>query len=150
MEELRHIIIAAAVFVPVIALAMWLSGWQIGRELTHMLERLYQGDLTATEAFDYVNVQATKLYSPFTVEELRRIARCGIGRRHQLTVKRMHPGQAMVGNYYFHVAWDFEGTDDMGEPFALCREGYLYISCSELRGHMKPCITMVQTRSKPF
>lgn len=71
MEKLRHIIIAAAVFVPIITLAMWLSGRQIGRKLTRMLERLYHGDLTATEEFDYVNVQAMKLYYPFTVEELR-------------------------------------------------------------------------------
>lgn len=150
MADLSFVIIALAVWLPIILLVMWLSGWRTGKKLTRMLEQLYQGDLAAVEAFDFLNVQPEKLYYPFTEWEMRRIAHCGIGRKHDLTVRLMHPLQAMVGNYYYHVAWDFEGTDDQGRPFTLQREGYLFIECSYYRGHFAPCITSVQTRRRPF
>lgn len=150
MADLSFVIIALAVWLPIVLLVMCLSGWRTGKKLTRMLEQLYQGDLAAVKEFDLLNVQPEKLYYPFTEGELRRIARCGIGTKHDLTVRLMHPMQALFGNYYYHVAWDYEGTDDLGRAFTLQREGYLFIECSHYRGHFALCITSVQTRRRPF
>ena len=120
------------------------------RKLTELLENLYHGRLSAVQDFHFLDTSADKLYFPFTEGELRRIGRCREFKRHDLTVELMYPGQAFWDNYYFHIVCDLEGVDDQYQPFALKKEGYLYIACSTHRGMLLPCITHVERRATPF
>lgn len=150
MSELQPILIAAAVFIPAVALAQFFDTRSIRRKLQAMLESLYRGNLHAPEDFHFLDTQPNQLYFPFTEAELRCIARAQEVNRHELTVEITHPGQVFWNNYYFHVRCTFEGLDQQYAPFTLKKEGYLYIACSRHRGYFRPCITHIERRSQPF
>lgn len=148
--KLPSILIAIPVFAVFFFICMSLSSRRHQRKLTEALTRLYQGNLHAFEDFHFLDTQVNQLYFPFTEAELRQIGRCREFNHCNLTVELMYKPQAFWGNYYFHISCDYEGVNDQYQLFSLQREGYLYISCSDLRGHWLPCITHVERRSKPF
>ena len=141
---------AAAFFLTFIAAVQFFVSRRRARKLTAMLETLYHGNLHAFEDFHFLDVQVNQLYFPFTEGELKRIRHCVEVKRHDLTVEITHPRQTCWDNYYFRILCDFEGVDDQYQPFSLRREGYLYISCTSMRGYWTPCITRIERRSKPF
>lgn len=148
--ELPGILIAIPVFALLLFTLMSFSSRRHQRKLTEALIRLYQGNLHAFEDFHFLDTQVKQLYFPFTEAELRQIGRCREFTHRDLTVELMYKPQAFWGNYYFHIACDYQGINDQYQVLSLQREGYLYISCTTLRGHWLPCITHVERRSKPF
>ena len=131
-------------------LIIYFASRRIDRKLTHALNRLYRGDLHAFEGFHFLDTQVSRLYFPFTEGELRLLGRCRDFTQQDLTVELLHPRRAFWGNYYFRIACHYEGVDDQYQTFTLKKEGYLYIACSDVRGHWLPCITHVERRSQPF
>ena len=131
-------------------LIIYFASRRINRKLTHALNRLYRGDLHAFEDFHFLDTQLNQLYFPFTEGELRLVGRCRDFTQQDLNVELLHPRRAFWGNYYFRIACHYEGMDDQYQPFTLKKEGYLYIACSDVRGHWLPCITHVERRSQPF
>ena len=87
LSELQPILIAAAVFIPAVALAQFFDTRSIRRKLQAMLEALYRGNLHAPEDFHFLDTQPNQLYFPFTEAELRCIARAREVNRHELTVE---------------------------------------------------------------
>lgn len=143
------ILFVAAVCLTLVLLSLCISGWCIGRKLRRMLERLYSGDWAATEAFSYEGAEAAELCGPLSQYEVQRIARRLEADRQDVKVMLLHFWPALLGSYEFRVMVDFAGTDAEGMPFSLQREGTIGISCSQRRGHWKPCITCVQAQGQP-
>lgn len=147
MKDMYAILIALVMLLPAV-LIMCIWNWCIGRKLKRMLERLYSGDWSATEEFDYDNVAAVELCGPLTQYEVQRMACSLEADRREVRVTLLRFWSALVENYEFRVSVDFAGTDAAGVPFTLQREGVIGIGCGLRRGHLLPCITWVQTERR--
>lgn len=149
-HEIIAILIASVIGISFISVIQFYVSRHRTRKLTAALENLYHGHLQAFEDFHFLDTQPIQLYFPFSEAELQHIRQCITVRKHDLRIELTHPHQPFWGNYYFHIVCDFEGVDHRYEAFSLHKEGYLYISCTEMRGHLSPCITHVERRHQPF
>ncbi len=148
LKDLLLILVPVAIMLPLVLLGMYAHSCSIRRRLTRLLTRLSRGEAAQAEDFSFDGVRLEQLRYPFTAQDGQIIAAARELHRETLTVTLTRPLQAVFGDYAYHISGCFEGLDARGNPFRLKREGWLCITCTMRRGHIRPCITQVQARSR--
>ena len=150
MKDLLMIFGPCAASLLLILLGMFLHSCSIRRRLAALLTRLSRGERVQVEDFEFIDgARPEQLQYPFSRLDGQLIAQARELRREELAVTLTKPLQAVFDNYEYRIDGCFEGLDARGTPFAIRREGYVYIRCGMRRGHFQPCIMEVRTGSRP-